>query len=143
MSAKFAFIDAEKARYSIVKMCAWMGVSTSGFYEWRDRPASATARRRARLANIAGVYPPSTLTDFTEDLYRHVFDVNVLGVLNVIAEAIEHMPAGGSIVNFVSVDAFTVSPGQLLYGASKAAVMMLTKELALETGAAADPRQRR
>jgi short chain dehydrogenase len=125
MSAKFAFIDAEKARYSIVKMCAWMGVSTSGFYEWRDRPASATARRRARLANIAGVYPPSTLTDFTEDLYRHVFDVNVLGVLNVIAEAIEHMPAGGSIVNFVSVDAFTVSPGQLLYGASKAAVMML------------------
>ena len=30
------------------------------------------------------------------------------------------------------MDAFTVSPGQLLYGASKAAVVMLTKELALE-----------
>jgi putative transposase len=52
VSVKFAFIDAEKARYSIVKMCAWMDVSTSGFYEWRDRAPSATARRRARLATL-------------------------------------------------------------------------------------------
>jgi NAD(P)-dependent dehydrogenase (short-subunit alcohol dehydrogenase family) len=84
------------------------------------------------VANIAGIYPPSTLADFTEERYRNVFDVNVLGVLNVTAESVPHMPAGGSIVNFASVDAFTVSPGQLLYGASKAAVVMLTKELALE-----------
>jgi transposase InsO family protein len=52
VSAKFAFIDAEKAQYSILKMCTWMGVSTSGFYEWRDRPTSATGRRRVRLATL-------------------------------------------------------------------------------------------
>jgi NAD(P)-dependent dehydrogenase (short-subunit alcohol dehydrogenase family) len=84
------------------------------------------------VANVAGVYPPSTLSDYTEALYRNVFDVNVLGVLNVISVAVPHMEAGSSIVNFASVDAFAVSPGQLLYGASKAAVVMLTKELALE-----------
>ena len=84
------------------------------------------------VANVAGIYPPSTLADFTDDLYRRVFDVNVLGVLNVTAETVPQMSDGSAVVNFASVDAFTVSPGQLLYGASKAAVVMLTKELALE-----------
>lgn len=50
MSAKYAFIDGEKDTYPIVRMCAWMGVSTSGYYEWRDRSPSPTARRRDRLA---------------------------------------------------------------------------------------------
>ena len=84
------------------------------------------------VANVAGIYPPSTLDEFTEELYRRIFDVNVLGVLNVTAEAVPRMREGSAVVNFASVDAFTVSPGQLLYGASKAAVVMLTKELALE-----------
>lgn len=84
------------------------------------------------VANIAGVFPPSTLETFNEDLYRTTFDVNVLGTLNVIAESRPYLTDGSSVVNFASVDAFTVSPGQLLYGASKAAIVMLTKELALE-----------
>jgi NAD(P)-dependent dehydrogenase (short-subunit alcohol dehydrogenase family) len=84
------------------------------------------------VANIAGVYPPSTLETYTEELYRLVFDVNVLGVLNVMAAATRFMPEGSAIVNFASVDGYHVSPGQLVYGASKAAVMMITKATALE-----------
>lgn len=58
MSDKFEFIDAEYATASntddigappLAKMCAWLEVSRSGFYEWRGRPESATARRRAEL----------------------------------------------------------------------------------------------
>ena len=59
MTDKFEFIDAEYAAYqesdkqyvpSIVKMCIWMEVSRSGFYEWRNAPESATAKRRGELA---------------------------------------------------------------------------------------------
>ncbi|MGP0224124.1 SDR family NAD(P)-dependent oxidoreductase [Paenarthrobacter sp. NCHU4564] len=84
------------------------------------------------VANIAGVYPPSTLDSYTDELYRLVFDVNVLGVLNVMAAAKRSMPEGSAIVNFASVDGYHVSPGQLVYGASKAAVIMITKATALE-----------
>lgn len=84
------------------------------------------------VANVAGIYPPSTLDTFTAEQFDAIFGVNVLGVLNVSAACANYMHPGSSIVNVASVDAFTVSPGQLLYGASKAAVVMLTKSLALE-----------
>jgi 3-oxoacyl-[acyl-carrier protein] reductase len=84
------------------------------------------------VANVAGVYPPTTLDTYTEELYRQVFDINVLGVLNVTAESVPYMPEESAIVNFASVDGLAVSPGQLLYCASKAAVIMLTRSLALE-----------
>lgn len=57
MTARYEFIDVEKAttttdgrlKYTIVKMCEWLEVSTSGYYDWFTRPVSATAQRRERL----------------------------------------------------------------------------------------------
>ena len=57
MTSKYEFIDAERAtvnedgsyRYQIKQMCAWLEVSRSGYHDWRSRPDSATAVRRAQL----------------------------------------------------------------------------------------------
>jgi NAD(P)-dependent dehydrogenase (short-subunit alcohol dehydrogenase family) len=86
------------------------------------------------VVNAAGIYPPTTLADYTTDLHDRIFGVNVLGTLNVTAAALPNLRAAGgaAVVNFASVDAFAVSPGQLLYSASKAAVLSLTRSLAIE-----------
>lgn len=60
MSSKYEFIDGEEGNYPLSKMFVWAGVSSSGFYEWRRRLASATARRREQLKTvIAAVFKDS------------------------------------------------------------------------------------
>lgn len=95
---------------------------------------AARGLRLRAVVNAAGIYPPSTLDDYTGLLFHRVFDVNVLGVLNVCRATVPLLRAagGGGIVNFSSVDALAVSPGQLVYCASKAAVSALTRSLAVE-----------
>lgn len=87
------------------------------------------------VVNAAGIYPPTTLTDYTEESYRRILDITLLGTLNVTAAALPHFRAHGkkaTVVNFASVDAFAVSPGQLIYSAAKAGLVSVTRSLAAE-----------
>jgi putative transposase len=62
--SRYEFIDSQKAEPanldSVVKMCRWLAVSTSGFYHWATRPQSATsARRQALTARVRHYFEES------------------------------------------------------------------------------------
>jgi len=46
---KYAFIQAHRSQHSIVRLCGVMEVSTSGYYDWCDRPDSSRAVENRRL----------------------------------------------------------------------------------------------
>ena len=54
---KFAFIDAEKARWPVEIQCALLGVSRSGYYAWQGREEPLHVAQDAALAlEIAAAY---------------------------------------------------------------------------------------
>jgi NAD(P)-dependent dehydrogenase (short-subunit alcohol dehydrogenase family) len=105
----------------------------------RLRRPSPTPRRTlgpiAILVNNAGVPSGAFFTKTTEEEWRAVMSVNLDGVFRVGQEAARRMAAnrtGGSIINIASLLGFGVIKGLSTYSATKAAVISLTKSMALE-----------
>jgi 3(or 17)beta-hydroxysteroid dehydrogenase len=85
------------------------------------------------LLNAAGVGVRNTIEDCTLEDYRRVNDVNSLGTFLGCKAAIAAMKrsGGGSIVNISSVLGLRGAPYSVAYCASKGAVRLLTKHVAL------------
>lgn len=97
--------------------------------------AEAAAGPIAVLVNNAGVPSGSFFAKTTEEEWRGVMAVNLDGVFRVGREAARRMVAngaGGSIVNIASILGFGTIKSLSAYAASKAAVVSLTKSMALE-----------
>lgn len=92
------------------------------------------------LVNNAGINPVyGPLIDLDLDAARKLLEVNVLGTLAWTQAAYGHpdlgfASRGGSVINLASVTGLVASEGIGMYGITKAAIMHLTRTLAVELG---------
>ena len=96
-----------------------------------------TDRRFGRvdlLVNNSGAFEFAPLDELTLDQWRTLVDVNMTGVFLCTRAALRRMKqqGGGRIINIGSISATKPREGQAAYGATKAAVISLTRATALE-----------
>jgi NAD(P)-dependent dehydrogenase (short-subunit alcohol dehydrogenase family) len=89
------------------------------------------------LVNSAGViYRNRTLQEHTEEEWDLTFDTNVKGTFLMCRAALPHLRAAcGAIVNVASYVGLVGFPGSGAYAASKAAIINLTRTVALDHAA--------
>lgn len=88
------------------------------------------------LFNNAGIWRGGTILDISEEDWDRTMAVNVKGIYQVSRFAVQQMmrQGSGSIINAASVAALRGSPMSAAYNASKGAVLLLTKCMALDFG---------
>ena len=97
------------------------------------------------LVNNSGVSTTSKLTDISPEDFDYIFDTNTRGAFFVAQEVAKRMIArskgeapgtftGGRIVNIASMAGLKVLPQIGVYAMSKAAVVHMTRAMALEWG---------
>src|SRR5205809_3094310 len=85
------------------------------------------------LVNNAGVFRFGAFAEITEESFHLHYNINVLGAILTVQEAIKRFGAdGGSIINLSSIVGSHQVAGALLYASTKGAIETLTKGLALE-----------
>ena len=97
--------------------------------------AADLAGRLDILVNNAGIADTHPSMDLPEENWRRVIDTNLDGAWRVAQASAQAMLAagnGGSIVNIASVLGLRVASNLLAYSAAKAALIQVTKALALE-----------
>lgn len=90
------------------------------------------------LVNNAAIGPAGKVVDIDPELWRRVIDVNLTGPFLMMKAAIPHMvqQGGGSIINIASLAGLRCLPGAPAYCSSKAGLIHLTKQVALDYGPA-------
>jgi NAD(P)-dependent dehydrogenase (short-subunit alcohol dehydrogenase family) len=89
------------------------------------------------LVNNAAIDPGgTTVVDIDPELWHSVLETNLTGPMYLMKASIPHMikGGGGSIINISSLGGLRCLPGMPAYCASKAGLIMLTQQVALDFG---------
>ena len=88
------------------------------------------------LVNNAGIFAFDPLESVTEDEFHRQFNINVLGPILTIQEALKYFgPDGGSVINISSVASTGATPNSVVYSATKGAVDSIARVLGTELAA--------
>jgi NAD(P)-dependent dehydrogenase (short-subunit alcohol dehydrogenase family) len=87
------------------------------------------------VVNSAGIARSVSFMDTTSEMFQNVLNVNLLGTFRVCHAAALEMTGGGAIVNISSGSGLRANQGRAAYGASKAAVELMSKVMAVELAA--------
>jgi NAD(P)-dependent dehydrogenase (short-subunit alcohol dehydrogenase family) len=83
------------------------------------------------IANVAGRQQSiENLADITSKGFDETFKTNVYALFWIVQEAVPHLPAGASVINTSSIQAYSPSPSLVDYATTKAAINTISKALA-------------
>lgn len=136
-------LDKDAAAAVAASISAGGGTAESAALDVSDREsADAAVEQAAALAdgalhiliNNAGVTQPAMFPKLTQESFRLLFDIHVMGAFNCTQAALPHIPADGTgrIINVTSSAGLTGTLGQVNYSAAKAGIIGFTKSLARE-----------
>lgn len=84
------------------------------------------------LINCAGIVSLTPVLDVPESEWRRIMETNLHAPFFLSQEVARAMTGGGAIVNIASVSGIRAGFGRISYGVSKAALIHMTKQFALE-----------
>ena len=137
--ARVAVLDREMADpgHGVVSVVADV-TDDEGVRRAVGEAVAALGDRLDILVNNAGIGAAGTVADNSDEEWRHVLDVNVLGMVRTTRAALWHLRRAAAdrgqaaIVNTCSVAGLAGLPQRALYSASKGAVYALTLAMAAD-----------